>query len=158
MKIALFLMHRFGFCAVVFLALTTSFVSADPLTGVSDPERAQYNWVMHCRGCHQMDATGSKGGAPNMKGVVAQFLHLKEGRDFLARVPGVAFVALPDNEVAELLNWMVQRFDATHMPEDFVPYSTKEVSQLRENPLISKAETKRNELLETLKELDASDD
>ena len=151
-------MNRFGSCVFVFLGLTTSVVFADQLTGVSDPERAQYNWVMHCRGCHQMDATGSKGGAPNMKGVVAQFLHLTEGRDFLGRVPGVAFVALPDNEVAELLNWMVQRFDAIHIPKGFVPYSTKEVSQLRQQPLISKAATKRNQLLEILRKNDSNDE
>lgn len=142
---------------LILMGLVISRVSADPLIGVSDPSRAQYNWVMHCRGCHQIDATGSKGGAPNMKGVVAQFLHLTEGRDFLGRVPGVAFVSLPDNEVAELLNWMVQRFDATHIPENFVPYSTKEVSQLRQQPLISEAATKRNQLLEILRKEDTND-
>ena len=96
-------MNSLRYLCLVLVGFSTANVYADQLIGVKDPERAQYNWVMHCRGCHQMDATGSNGGAPNMKGIVAQFLQLKEGRVFLAQVPAVAFVALPDNEVADLL-------------------------------------------------------
>ena len=120
---------------------------AKDVIGVSDTQRAEYNWVMHCRGCHGVDAKGSKGGAPNMVGEVGQFLHSPEGRDFLGRVPGVAFVELPDNEVAELLNWLTQKYDKAGLPKSFKPYSAKEVSQLRNKPLISQAFSKREEIL-----------
>ena len=121
------------------------------LIGVSDPVRAEYNWVMKCQGCHGVDAQGSKDGAPNMVGVVSQFLHSEEGRAFLGRVPGVAFVDLPAQDVAELLNWLTQTFDKEHMPENFKPYSEGEVKYLREEPLISKAFSTRERIFQKLR-------
>jgi len=119
--------------------------------GVSDPVRAEYNWVMKCQGCHGVDARGSKGGAPNMVGVVSLFLHSEEGRAFLGRVPGVAFSELPDKDIAELLNWLTQTFDRQHVPEIFKPYSEKEVEKLRQDPLISKVFLSREQILEKFK-------
>lgn len=120
------------------------------LVGVKDPQRAQYNWIMHCQGCHGVDARGSKGGAPNMVGIVSQFLHNEDGRAFLGRVPGVAFVELPDDEVAELLNWLLQTLDKEHMPERFRPYSAMELNQLRKSPLLSKAFVTRDMIIKEL--------
>ncbi len=126
--------------------------SAEDMVGVSDPERAEYNWVMHCRGCHGVDAEGSSGGAPGMAGQVSQFLHSQEGRAFLGRVPGVAFVALPDHEIAALLNWSLQTFDKKHIPPAFKPFTAEEVKRLRMNPLISKATVVRKGILNSLNE------
>ena len=120
--------------------------ASPPLKGVKDSQRAAYNWMMKCQGCHKANATG-KGGTPNMAGTVAKFLHLKEGRAYLGQVPGVAFVDLPEREVAELLNWMLQTFDEKHVPNNFVPYSTEEIKRLKLKPLISEAPKKRKELL-----------
>lgn len=123
---------------------------AKDVIGVSDTQRAEYNWVMHCRGCHGVEAKGSKGGAPNMVGEVGQFLHSSDGRAFLVRVPGVAFVELPDNEVAELLNWLIQKFDKAGVPKPFKAYSSEEVGILRKSPLISQAFAKRKDVLRDL--------
>lgn len=139
------------------LILSSIFVSpiinAEPdsqMIGVTDIKRAEYNWTMHCLGCHQEDATGSWNGAPNMVGEVAKFLSLKEGREFLGRVPGVAFVELSDHEVAELLNWLVQEFDEVHMPENFRPYTAVELKDLRSSPLISEVFDTRQNIMERL--------
>lgn len=126
------------------------------LIGVKDPLRAAYNWTMHCQGCHGVDATGSQGGAPNMVGLASQFLHSKKGRDYLARVPGVAFVELPDDQVAELLNWMLQTYDREHMPDNFNPYDAEELNRLRKRPLISRAFSERQIILEALSTSDSS--
>ena len=125
--------------------------SESMLIGVSDPVRAEYHWVMKCRGCHGVDARGSENGAPDMVGIVSQFLHSEEGRAFLGRVPGVAFVDLPDQDVAELLNWLTQTFDRQHVPANFRPYTAQEVSRLRQDPLISKAFSTRAEILQQLR-------
>ena len=118
--------------------------------GVTDPQRAEYNWVMHCRGCHGVGAKGSGGGAPAMSGVVARFLKTEQGRAFLGRVPGVAFVELPDKELAELLNWLLQTFDNTNLPDDFIPYDASEVTRLRQSPLISEVFTTRFDILKEI--------
>ena len=140
-------------CLIFWSLLLVTGAKAKDLNGVSDPQRAEYNWVMHCRGCHGVNAKGSKGGAPNMVGEVGQFLHSPEGRAFLGRVPGVAFVELPDNEVAELLNWLIQKYDTEGMPNWFKPYGAEEVKQLRQRPLISQAFKKRQDILKNMREL-----
>ena len=132
-------------------ALQASAMQARHFIGVSDRQRAEFNWVMHCRGCHGRDAQGSQGGAPNMAGEVAQFLYSKAGRDYLVRVPGVAFVALPDDQVAELVNWLVQEFDQSHLPDNFEPYDKVEVNRLRNTPLISEASVARSTILREIK-------
>lgn len=135
----------------LFMVLTIpSLAKASELAGVSNPQRAQYNWVMRCQGCHGADASGSKGGAPNMVGVVAQFLHSEEGRNYLGRVPGVAFADLSEQEVAELLNWLTQTFDENHMPKKFKPYNGEELKRLRNDPLISQVFFVRKNILQSL--------
>lgn len=113
-------------------------------------ERAQYNWVMHCQGCHGADAQGTPGGAPQLAGNVARFLEIKAGRAYLGRVPGVAFVNLSDMEVADLLTWVIRRFDGEHLPRTFTPYSKEEIRTLRREPLISSANRERAKLVHLL--------
>jgi cytochrome c553 len=115
--------------------------------GVSDPKRAAYHWVMHCRGCHGVHAQGIDAAVPPLAGTVSRYLHHEDGRAFLARVPGVAFAALSDRDVAELLNWVIWRFDEQHVPVAFKPYREDEVQSWRGRPLISRALDERRKLL-----------
>lgn len=117
---------------------------------VGKQERAQYHWVMHCQGCHGADAQGTPDGAPQLAGKVARFLEIKAGRAYLGRVPGVAFVNLSDMDVAELLTWVIQRFDGEHLPRSFTPYSQEEIRTLRREPLISSANRERAKLVQLL--------
>ncbi|MFZ5608042.1 MAG: cytochrome C [Pseudomonadota bacterium] len=121
--------------------------AATVMPGVANPQRAHLNWMMHCQGCHRADASGSAGGAPNMAGEVARFLSVAGGRDYLMRVPGVAHAGLSDQELAELLNWTLHAFDATHVPNDFVPFSAREVGAARKQPLITEAAETRAQLM-----------
>ena len=120
---------------------------------ISDPENApvlsgaELNWTMSCRGCHGTNAEGTDGGAPNMAGQVSRFLKVEGGRQYLVRVPGVAFANLSDAEVAELLNWMLRKFDKENIPDSFSPYDEKEVGRLREKPLITSVAEVRRKLI-----------
>lgn len=64
---------------------------------------------------------------------MGNFLYLKEGRDFLVQVAGVAQAPISDIELAELMNWTIYKFGALEMPELFVPYNAEEVQKLRLN-------------------------
>lgn len=90
--------------------------------------------MLHCQGCHLPEAEGHEGRVPQMKDFVGYFLHSKEGRDFLIRVPGVAHAALDDEQLAELMNWIVLTFSAAQLPDPFAPYSIDEVAALRADP------------------------
>lgn len=109
--------------------------SPEAMPGVANPTRARLNWIVKCQGCHRPDATGTPETTPAMAGFVAQFLHVPGGREYLAQVPGVATAALPDDALAELLNWSLLRFDPAHVPSDFTPYTAAEVGRLRQKVL-----------------------
>jgi cytochrome c2 len=111
----------------------------EPIPGVANPARARQNWMLACQGCHRADATGTPQTTPTMAGVVAQFLHVPGGREYLAQVPGVATAALSDDALAEVLNWSLVRFDPAHVPDDFTPYTPAEVGRLRQRPLRTEA-------------------
>jgi len=107
------------------------------LTGahsVADDERAHVNYMLHCQGCHLPQAEGFAGRVPPMKDFVGYFLHSPEGREFLIRVPGVAHSALGDNEITELMNWLLQSFSADQLPASFAPFTVDEVIALRQDP------------------------
>lgn len=112
--------------------------------------RARQNWMLKCQGCHQADGRGGAQTSPALAGAIGRFATLPEGRDYLVRVPGVATAALPDDQLAELLNWTLTRFDAAHLPADFAPYTAKEVGRLRLRPLRTEAAQTRADLLARL--------
>jgi hypothetical protein len=112
-----------------FLALALTFALM-PVATAND-HRAGINYMIHCQGCHLPEAIGFAGKVPRMKDFVGYFLHSKEGREFVIRVPGVATSSLPDDELTELMNWLLRTYSSGQLPESFVPYSVAEVAALR---------------------------
>jgi hypothetical protein len=78
---------------------------------------------------------------------VARFLSVPGGREYLSRVPGVAASALSNADLAEVMNWMLWRFDQEHVPADFQPYTAAEIGPLRARPLRLEASQMRAALL-----------
>jgi cytochrome c553 len=115
--------------------------------GVQNPQRAWQNWALNCQGCHRPDGTGSAGTTPSVAGTVAKFLSVAQGREYLMRVPGVATSPLSDQDLSEVLNWMLWRFDREDVPADFVPFTAAEVGNFRKRPLRLEASQMRSELL-----------
>jgi cytochrome c553 len=138
--------------AALLLIVTTtssSIAAQDPSqpAGVQNPQRAWQNWTLNCQGCHRPDGTGSSATTPSVAGTVSRFLSVQRGREYLVRVPGVATSPLTDADLAELLNWMLWRFDSGHLPADFAIFSAEEVGGLRKRPLRLEASQMRTELL-----------
>jgi hypothetical protein len=97
-------------------------------------QKPEINYLQFCQGCHRADGSGSRSNdVPDLRGSVANFLYLKEGRDFLVQVAGVAQAPISDVELAELMNWTLYKFGASEMPDLFMPYEAKEVRKLRMN-------------------------
>lgn len=120
------------------LALAASaVVRADEaaIPGVRDAYQARTDYQLKCQGCHRPDGTGDDHSNPPMRGIVARFLGVPGGREFIGRVPGVATVDLPDDRLANLVNWTLFRFDPAHVPQTFQPYTAEEIGRLRRNPL-----------------------
>ncbi len=105
----------------------------------------QFNYILHCQGCHLADGQATPGKIPPLVGA-GKFLAVEGGREFLVRVPGVSLSIIPDDALAELMNWMLYRFSAEDMPAEFEPYTAEEVGRYRQEPLVE-VETVRAGLL-----------
>ena len=75
-------------------------------------QRPALDYALDCEGCHRADGTGTPGSVPALRDSVARFLAVPGGREYLARVPGVAQAPLDDAALAAVLNWMLDHFDA----------------------------------------------
>lgn len=114
-----------------------------PRPGVIDARQAQEDYILKCQGCHRPDGSGDDHSNPAMRGVVARFLGVPGGREFLGRVPGVATTNLDDRRLANLVNWTLYRFDPAHIPAGFAPYTPEEIGRLRANPIrLDRVETR----------------
>jgi hypothetical protein len=134
--------------AAVAAAMGCGVAGAEPL---SPADQAAWNhWAVNCQGCHRPDASGTPGGAPTMKGVVARFLQVDGGREYLTRVPGVATAPLPDRDLADLLNFVLRHFDGADLPADFKPYTAQEIAAGRRAPLRTEAAEMRRRLVARL--------
>ena len=127
-----------------------SFAPATIIPGVGNEALAHQHYMLQCQGCHRPDGTGTLATAPPMTGMVARFLAVPGGREYLARVPGVATAVLSDAQLAELLNWTLYRFDAANVPATFEPYTATEVGALRRHPLRTEAKALRAALIHEL--------
>ena len=96
-------------------------------------KRATFNYQMFCQGCHVADGSGHKS-VPELKGFMHKFMATQQGREYLIRVPGAANSVLNDAELAEVMNWMLQKFgDSSEL--DWRPYEAEEVAEYRRHPL-----------------------
>ncbi len=112
-----------GSTALLFICMT---VQADEMS------TAQFNYIMHCQGCHLADGAATPDKVPALKQEIGRFLHVEGGREFLIRVPGTSQSALTDEQVAGVLNWILENFSPGELPADFIPYTTEEITRHRQ--------------------------
>ena len=114
--------------AIVLLATA----AAAPTAHAGSPE---LDYMLHCQGCHRADGGETPGSVPPLIGLVARFLEVPGGREYLVRVPGSSQSPLDDAELAALLNWIVRRFGPAESAEAARPYSADEVAAMWRPPL-----------------------
>lgn len=97
-------------------------------------ETPQLNYLRYCQGCHGDAGQGSaRNSVPELKEAITKFLVHPEGRDYLVQVADVSQSPIVDQELADLLNWMIRRFGTKEIQEKFAPYKASEISEPRLN-------------------------
>jgi mono/diheme cytochrome c family protein len=109
-------------------------------------------YTLNCWGCHQPQAQGIPGSVPRLSNSMGYFVRIPEGRAYLVEVPGVATAPLSDEEVAQVLNWMLLTFSRPQLPEHFAPYTAAEIRKYRMHKLVNVTEV-RDRLAAQLKSM-----
>jgi cytochrome c553 len=106
------------------------------------------DYMLYCMGCHGAEAQGVPGRVPPLAGSVSLFMRTAEGRDYVLRVPGAANSALPDAQLAAVLNWLAASYGAPGEPPP-TPFTVDEVTRVRRAPLAD-VQQRRREVVRSL--------
>ena len=93
--------------------------------------------MLYCMGCHGAEAEGVPGKVPPLAHSLGRFMRTPAGRDYLLRVPGAANSVLSDAQLAAVLNWLAQQYNADELAADVPLFTAAEVAASRHAPLAS---------------------
>lgn len=103
-------------------------ILAPMLQAQADPRT---NYLLHCMGCHQPEGAGTAMGIPALRDRVGYYLDLPGGRDYLLHIPGARNAPLKDDELALVMNWVIEQFAGRSLPARWERFTATEVAQAR---------------------------
>jgi cytochrome c553 len=118
------------------LVLTLAASGLPVLVGAAHASPAQ-DYMLYCMGCHGAEAQGVPGKIPPLAHALGRYMRTPSGRNYVLRVPGAANSALSDAQLAAVLNWLAQQFNAEDLTADVALFSVSEISAVRHSPLAS---------------------
>jgi len=122
--------------AALLLAPTVAYAEP-PLPNLTTP---QSDYVEHCSGCHGMQGNSAPAEIPVLRDRVGYFMCTKEGREYLIRLPNVAYSAISDNQqLADMMNFVVFGLGGSSAPRDARPFTAAEVARLRTRALATQS-------------------
>jgi hypothetical protein len=62
-------------------------------------------------------------------------MSVEEMRGYLVRIPGASQAPINDNELTDVINWVLIEFNSETLPENFRELSYEEVTDARKNVL-----------------------
>ncbi len=126
-----------GLAAALILSSSGLTQAAPALPELTSP---QSDYVEHCSGCHGMQGNSAPAEIPVLRDRVGYFMCTREGRDYLIRLPNVAYSAITDNqELADMMNFVVFGLGGNSAPEDAKPFTAVEVAKLRTRALATQS-------------------
>jgi hypothetical protein len=126
-----------GFAAaMIFLAVA----NADAVPALPELTAPQSDYVEYCSGCHGMQGNSAPAEIPVLRDRVGYFMCTREGRDYLIRLPNVAYSAITDNqELADMMNFVVFGLGGRSAPRNAKPFTAAEVAKLRTRALATQS-------------------
>lgn len=94
----------------------------------------EYNYLLHCGGCHIEDGSGMPPHVPDLRVDMPFFASFTEGRAYIARVPGVVQSPMTDEQLTQVLNMILDRF--TPAGSNLQPYTAEEVRLYQQEVLL----------------------
>ena len=122
--------------ALLFLAPAVAYAAPD-WPQLTTP---QSDYVEHCSGCHGMQGDSAPAEIPVLRDRIGYFMCTREGREYLIRLPNVAYSAIADNqELADMMNFVVFGLGGASAPKGTKPFAAAEVAKLRTRALATES-------------------
>ena len=127
--------------AIVFSgSALAAFSPASAAPALPELTTPQSDYVEHCSGCHGMQGNSAPAEIPVLRDRVGYFMCTREGREYLIRLPNVAFSAITDNQqLADMMNFVVFGLGGNSAPKDAKPFAAAEVAKLRTRALATQS-------------------
>jgi hypothetical protein len=116
-----------GIAWAAMLTASAADAPVDPSLLLAEP---QSNYLL---GCGEGHSNARR--VPDLRDQVGYFLSTQAGREYLVRLPNVAFYTASNEELAAVLNYMVFTLGGKGVPANAKPYTASEVAALRKSPL-----------------------
>jgi hypothetical protein len=72
---------------------------------------------------------------PSLRDELGKLVGIPGGRDYIVRVPGASQAPISDEELADVLNFVLTKFNGKTLASDFKPLTGPEVTASRRNIL-----------------------
>ena len=118
-------------CLLGVLVASVSFTLLSPAALAQTSPK--FFFLQFCVGCHQYDGSGLPPEVPSLRDDLSYLVGSPEGRDFMLRVPGVIGAPGDAEQVADLLNWIVETFYRGDL--EVAPFTAADVLSGRERPM-----------------------
>ncbi|NKB34427.1 MAG: cytochrome c [Pseudomonadales bacterium] len=115
------MVKKIGLVALLVALLSSSVFAASP----------RINYLLYCSGCHRPLGEGNPPNVPTLHNELGMMMSVPEMRGYLARVPGSAHAPITNAELTDVLNWMLEQFNADTLPKDFEKLTVDEVTKAR---------------------------
>ena len=115
---------------IIFLFLLTALFSSSAFAA-----SPRINYLLYCSGCHRVNGEGKPPNVPTLREELGNMVGVEEMRSYLVRIPGASQAPINDSELAEVINWVLQEFNADTLPAGFEKYTGEEVSEARKHVL-----------------------
>ncbi len=125
-------------CVAVVSAMVAAMGSLTVVRALAGPaplETVYSNYLLGCGGCHGIDGVSNARLVPQLRGQVGYFMSTRQGREYVVRLPNVAFYTASNEELAQMLNYMMFTIGREGVPANAKPYTAGEVARLRKSPL-----------------------
>ena len=93
------------------------------------------NYLLYCSGCHLPSGVGNPPNVPTLHDELGRMMRVEAMRAYLVQVPGSSQTPLSDQELADVVNWVLNEFNAATLPEGFRPITAGEVAESRQTIL-----------------------
>lgn len=105
----------------------TSALASQPLSA------GQTNYMLQCQGCHKPNGEGIPGSIPDLRDIGPRLLKVPAGRQFYVSVPGSANAPLSNQELAEVLNFIISDIlgDKEDQADSLDRFTAEEVASYR---------------------------